>query len=685
MTEPALPLGDYISPNLVRVLPDAAFPHMIIGTPATTTWPHLRRQITHNWYVDRRAPTVGFVSRDEASILYNTALMFEGLPSLEIGCWRGWSTVHIALGTHSLDAIDPILTDSATREELVETLRRAGVHDRVSLVPLASPEGVERVAAETGKRWSFAFIDGDHSGDAPLTDAAVVQRFAASDALIILHDLAAPEPAAALAYLRDQGWTTAIYQTMQIMGVATRGRCRPVAHIPDPSQQWSLPEHLSSFTVIGEKAGDTARRIIMALGCPDRPTADLETERDDARERADIEQALLTALRTGRDLRETRHLLDDARSALVSTKAFDDLQTHYLGLVDTLTTQRNAHETELEALNRNQAQALAAVVSTKTFDDLHARYVTLVDTLAGQRIARDALAVELAEAGRALESALALRDEALAARDKVVTESQRIQADHARLTNLLDRSMRSLAAVERRVGATQTESQEVAKIRSKLRLRSKQLEQRSRDLLELRATVDAHVSREAAWRAADTFARAICLPRVLLGLARRAMLGAGDEVRRILADAFIKSGSPTALPAPVVQWLSRPRTLLGLLRRRVFAGGSAVEGLLAKATRAHIRLDSSAMLSPQLAVAELRKTLADAKGRVKKANARVATEQRLVQETEHKAQELARKFKAVESALVAEERALNEAQLELAGLRAAQRTTASDRPLEVTR
>ena len=44
MTDPTLPLGDYVSPNLACVLPDAAFPHMIVGTLATNTWPHLRRQ-----------------------------------------------------------------------------------------------------------------------------------------------------------------------------------------------------------------------------------------------------------------------------------------------------------------------------------------------------------------------------------------------------------------------------------------------------------------------------------------------------------------------------------------------------------------------------------------------------------------------------------------------------------------
>jgi hypothetical protein len=119
----------------------------------------------------------------------------------------------------------------------------------------------------------------------------------------------------------------------------------------------------------------------------------------------------------------------------------------------------------------------------------------------------------------------------------------------------------------------------------------------------------------------------------------------------------------------------------------VLAGGPAAEGLLAKATRAHIRLDSGAMLSPRTAVDDVRKALAAAERRVKKAKADFAAERRRSLEAKRKVQETARKLKAVESALVAEERSLSEAQLQLVKLRAAQRTGATEpaRPLEVAR
>jgi predicted O-methyltransferase YrrM len=222
---PNLPSGDYVSPGLEIVEPDAAFPHMswrAIGEPVAVSSPR-----DHNWYVDERNPTIGFLSRDEAAILFNTARLFQGRTCLEIGCWRGWSTVHLALGSGNVEVIDPALRDTVFREDVAETFRRAGVLDRLVLHDGASPEEVERISAGTGKRWSLAFIDGDHEGDAPRRDAEVVSRFAAEDAAILFYDLVSPHVAAGLEYLRSQGWRTWIYQTMQIMGVAVRGAGAP--------------------------------------------------------------------------------------------------------------------------------------------------------------------------------------------------------------------------------------------------------------------------------------------------------------------------------------------------------------------------------------------------------------------------------------------------------------------------
>ena len=197
--------GDYVSPGLVSIKPDAAFPNMAIGDVTSSTWPYLRREITHNWYVDARNPTVGFLSRDEAAILYNSALMFKGKPALEIGCWRGWSTAHCAAAIGTLDVIDPVLTDETFFLDVRSSLDRAGVLDAIAFYPDSSPDAVEKVAAASAKRWSFVFIDGDHEGDAPRKDAEVVSRFAAANALVLFHDLASPSVAAGLDYFASRG------------------------------------------------------------------------------------------------------------------------------------------------------------------------------------------------------------------------------------------------------------------------------------------------------------------------------------------------------------------------------------------------------------------------------------------------------------------------------------------------
>ncbi|MFB8794001.1 MAG: glycosyltransferase [Microcoleus sp.] len=248
-----LPPGDYISPGFKIILPDAYFPNMIVSDTQTCPWPYLRREIPHNWYVDRRAPSVGFLSRDEAHILYNTARQFQGKKALEIGCWLGWSACHLALAGVALDVIDPLLERDDIRQSVIDSIQGAldasGVQTTVELIPGYSPQRVEEFAAQFNRKWSLIFIDGEHEGDGPLNDAIVCDKFAEKDAIILFHDLTAPDVAKGLDYLKQRGWHTIIYQTMQIMGAAWRGNVEPVKHQPDPNISWELPAHLQGYNI----------------------------------------------------------------------------------------------------------------------------------------------------------------------------------------------------------------------------------------------------------------------------------------------------------------------------------------------------------------------------------------------------------------------------------------------------
>lgn len=260
-----LPDGDYVSPGLAIVRPDAAFPNMTVGDAQTCPWSYLRREIPHNWYVDQRHPIVGFLSRDEAHILYHTALQFSGKRSLEIGCWMGWSACHLALAGVELDVIDPMLDRSEFYQSVSQSLATAGVLERVNLVAGYSPQRVEELAQQE-HRWSLIFIDGNHETPRPLEDAIACEPYAEGDAAILFHDLASPDVAEGLDYLKQRGWHTLIYQTMQIMGIAWRGNVQPVVHEPDPSISWQLPDHLQGYEVSGvsQPSGDTSLDELLA-------------------------------------------------------------------------------------------------------------------------------------------------------------------------------------------------------------------------------------------------------------------------------------------------------------------------------------------------------------------------------------------------------------------------------------
>ena len=242
---------DYVANNLETPNLDALFPEMAEFDRSVSTWPWLRRNVDHPYRADRRNPIVGFINRDEASILYASARLFAGRAGLEIGAWRGWSTAHlIASGLGSLHVVEPLLADPEWRAEFESVVRGAGGADRTILVPETSPEAVVRLG-DAGQRWSFVFIDGDHDGEAPTRDALACLPYCEPTAMILFHDLVSPHVANGLRSLDEAGWKVMAYQTAQMVGVAWRGDVRPVAHVPDPAQDWSVPDHLRGIPISG--------------------------------------------------------------------------------------------------------------------------------------------------------------------------------------------------------------------------------------------------------------------------------------------------------------------------------------------------------------------------------------------------------------------------------------------------
>ena len=245
---------DYVADNLEAPLLDHLFPNMIEADKSASTWPYFRKQIDHPFRVDRRNPTVGFINRDEASILYANALVFKGRSGIEIGAWRGWSTAYlVTAGVAPLHVVEPLLADPDWRGELEAVVRAAGGASSTLLTAEKSPEAVVRLG-EAGARWSFAFIDGDHDGEAPRNDALACAPYLETTAMVLFHDLVSPHVAAGLRALAARGFSVMAYQTAQMMGVAWRGAIAPVAHKPDPAQHWQVPDHLNGIRISGEAA-----------------------------------------------------------------------------------------------------------------------------------------------------------------------------------------------------------------------------------------------------------------------------------------------------------------------------------------------------------------------------------------------------------------------------------------------
>ncbi|HVT03753.1 MAG TPA: class I SAM-dependent methyltransferase [Thermoanaerobaculia bacterium] len=249
------PLHDYFSPGLSVVRPDACFPRMRARDLLAHPWKYLRRDVPHLWYADERFPLMGFLNRDEATLLHNIALQFAGKPALEIGSWLGWSTCHLALAGVSVQVIDPAHEDPGFRAIVEESLACAGVLDRVELSAGRSPDNIGELASRLGHKWSLFFIDGDHEAPGPMRDAAACLPHAAPDCAFIFHDLASPDVAAGLFYLKREGFNVLIYQTAQIMGLAWRGDVTPVSHLPDPSVAWQVPQHLIGLPISGVDTG----------------------------------------------------------------------------------------------------------------------------------------------------------------------------------------------------------------------------------------------------------------------------------------------------------------------------------------------------------------------------------------------------------------------------------------------
>jgi Methyltransferase domain len=241
---------DYLAPNIVNSNLIVYFPSLVSRDPAEINWPYLRKEVSHKWRSDTRSlryPDTGVQSVEEAELLYNNALQFAGKRGLEIGCHYGWSTAHLLLAGLHLDVIDPALGFEDQSFDVTDSLEQIPTAGSFRLWAGYSPSITPAIANMKSEKWSFIFIDGYHEGRAPIEDSEGVLVHCADDACVMFHDLTSPFVAAGLRYFSDKGWNIAIYETMQIMGIAWRGIFEPVSHLRDKNIPATSLPHLEGI------------------------------------------------------------------------------------------------------------------------------------------------------------------------------------------------------------------------------------------------------------------------------------------------------------------------------------------------------------------------------------------------------------------------------------------------------
>ncbi|MFH0770281.1 MAG: class I SAM-dependent methyltransferase [Candidatus Peregrinibacteria bacterium] len=144
----------------------------------------------------------GWLSAKEAKLLYRLAKRGRGRGViLEIGSWKGRSTVCLALGSRAgagahIFAVDPFTGSSEhgnvfTLPEFQANISRAGVSAQVTAIPKPS--------SEAAKNWNtpieLLWIDGAHEEEFVRKDFSAWSPFLVEGGTIAFHDSSMPGPA----------------------------------------------------------------------------------------------------------------------------------------------------------------------------------------------------------------------------------------------------------------------------------------------------------------------------------------------------------------------------------------------------------------------------------------------------------------------------------------------------------
>ena len=181
----------------------------------------------------------GFMTHDEAAILYNCARQFDKGHGwwLDIGTHTGWTVAHVAEAGMNVIGIDPELKYQNFLERFEENTapwkdKIAQLHHVGSDQYFADPNSVPI----DGMRVDGVTIDGEHGWGYPLRDAQNAARALSSKrGVILFHDFIGGPVQEGVVWLMDNGFHARVYFTPFMVACCWRGDFVPPVHQPDPN------------------------------------------------------------------------------------------------------------------------------------------------------------------------------------------------------------------------------------------------------------------------------------------------------------------------------------------------------------------------------------------------------------------------------------------------------------------
>jgi predicted O-methyltransferase YrrM len=144
------------------------------------------------------------VERADGEALRDLAVAEGARETIEVGLALGISTLFLCEavmrhgGRHT--AIDPFQQESWNGAGL-RTLRDAGVDEVVEVIEEESQLALPRLASE-GRRFDFAFVDGDHRFEGVFLDLYFMTRLVSPGGLVVVDDMWMPAARTAVAYVQ---------------------------------------------------------------------------------------------------------------------------------------------------------------------------------------------------------------------------------------------------------------------------------------------------------------------------------------------------------------------------------------------------------------------------------------------------------------------------------------------------